>query len=114
MHVSHRSCSKTSIAQGEIAGSRNVEGGYAPYRAALAAAGPVAVDARRLKCPGRIVEVADVHAELPAGQLSAVYPYNGIWKMSQMQQWYLVPLSEMNHWGDSPMIHFTGYASKLR
>ena len=46
----------------------NVEGGYAEYRAALAEAAPVAIDAKGLKCPGPIVKVADVIAELPVGR----------------------------------------------
>ncbi|MBQ3329227.1 MAG: sulfurtransferase TusA family protein, partial [Eggerthellaceae bacterium] len=46
----------------------NVEGGYAEYRAALAEAAPVAIDAKGLKCPGPIVKVADVIAELQVGR----------------------------------------------
>ena len=66
MHVSHRSCSKTSIAQGEIAGSRNVEGGYAPYRAALAAAG------------GGAEGIAAALSELP-GFMPDELRHNAVW-----------------------------------
>ena len=46
----------------------DVEGGFKAYRAAVAEAAPVQVDAKGLKCPGPIVKVADTLAELPIGR----------------------------------------------
>ncbi len=46
----------------------DVEGGFAAYRDAIAAATPLSIDARGLKCPGPIVKVADAMAGLPTGR----------------------------------------------
>jgi peroxiredoxin family protein/rhodanese-related sulfurtransferase len=50
----------------------NVVGGFRAYKAALASAEPVLVDAKGLKCPGPIVKVADVLKELPTGRCVVV------------------------------------------
>ncbi|MGN1346788.1 MAG: DsrE/DsrF/DrsH-like family protein [Eubacteriales bacterium] len=46
----------------------NLEGGFQAYREYLAAAKPVFLDARGMKCPGPIVKVADAMRSLADGQ----------------------------------------------
>lgn len=46
----------------------DVVGGYKAYRAAIADAAPITIDAKELKCPGPIVLVADTLRDLPIGQ----------------------------------------------
>ena len=50
----------------------DVVGGFAAYREAVAAAAPISIDARGLKCPGPIVKVADTMTGLPAGRRMVV------------------------------------------
>lgn len=46
----------------------NVEGGFQAYKAYLATAKPIEIDAKGLKCPGPIVKVADTLRTLADGQ----------------------------------------------
>ena len=48
--------------------SYNVEGGFKAYKEALAAAEPLFIDAKGLKCPGPIVRVSDTIRDLQVGQ----------------------------------------------